>query len=128
MKVSKKPQNVLEKCSGNDHVMATFTCQSDTCGTSRLICKKCAKYSEKSPGSLICKQCFIAQEDSDEDSDDGIDYAAEAAKPSDFKLIATVSYNREKRDFEYDNFKQDAFEGADSISKGAYAEKAPAIH
>jgi len=94
----------------------------------KLICKKCAKFSEKTPGNLICNFCYVAEDDDSDDSDDDIDYAAEAAKPSNFQLVATVSYNKDRRDFDYEKFNKDAFEGAKDVNKGAYEEKADAIY
>ena len=107
--------------------MKPFVCENDSCALGNLICAKCCYESTKKEGNRICKRCSVAEEDSDSD-DDSVDYAAEAAKPSNFTLVATVSYNKERRDFDYDKYNASAFEGAEKLNKEAYAEKADAIY
>ena len=68
---------------------------------------------------MICKMCWMSEQDSESSEDDEY-YAEQAAKPSDFTLIATVSYNKDRKDFTQEGVKSGVFEGADMVDMEYY--------
>ena len=85
-----------------------------------ILCKKCAYESldKEKPTILICKMCRVTEKMR------GFSVEAAGIKEDEFKesghtikMVASVSYDRTKKQFNYDNFTGNAFEGAENIEE-----------
>ena len=88
----------LEKCGGGQHIMASFECQCEDCEMSPIICNKCSYKSKEAAtkGKRFCKLCRAAEKMREiEDEDEEIDTTTQ----NNVKLVSSVAYDKEKRNF-----------------------------
>ena len=79
-----------------------------------LLCKNCAFKSEDDKKVLICKMCRVTEKMRNFDVEqEGVEIDTTHA----IKMVASVSYDRTKKQFNYDNFHKDAFEGAHNFEE-----------
>ena len=77
-----------------------FTCMTVNCNVKPYICHNCAYQSKHDAETLICKLCCTTERMEDFDFD-SIEIQPEDANSNNFKLVASVSYDRQKNAFHY---------------------------
>lgn len=85
-----------QPCLGTVHQQATFNCQGINCGLSPVICKNCAHQSTEQASLFMCKLCKVTERMKNFDVD-----ALEIDTSNSIKLIASVSFDKQKRQFKY---------------------------
>ena len=92
----------LTQCTKQRHIQKhLYNCQRPNCNLKPLLCDECAFTSSDFQAVKMCKLCHVSDHMKDFDPGQQIDELNSEHK---IKLVASVSYDRNKKQFNYDKF------------------------
>ena len=95
-------------CTAAKHVNKVFECQGANCNMKPLLCSNCSYDSDDDPGIKFCKMCRVTEKMKNFDPDTA---GLEIDNEHSIELVASVSFDRQKREFNYSKFDPTSFDG-----------------
>ena len=86
-------------CILPNHIDDKFPCMGTNCNIAPFICKNCAYQSKKDASKYMCKLCKVTEQMEDIDVD-SMEIDTNTSSHS-IKMVASVSFDRQKRQFKY---------------------------